>query len=78
LQVHRARHQDQPRQRQPVVEQLVGQRRAAGGAVAFAGQVERRAEAAVGGQPAAQYLGQRLDVAVDRELSLARRVVGAD
>ena len=72
LQVHRARDQDQPRERDAGALQLVGHRRAARRAVALAGEIDRRAPALVARQPDAHHLGQRGDVAVDREHLLAR------
>ena len=78
LQVHGAGHQDQAAERRADALQLVGQRRTARRAVAFAGQVQRRAPALVARQPEPHDLGQRLDIAIHRQHLLARGLAGGD
>ena len=78
LQVHRAGDEDQAGEGDAEALQPVGERRAAGRAVAFAGEVDRRVPALVLAEPGAHHLGQRLDVAVDAEQLVARLLARGD
>ena len=78
LQVHRARDQDQAGERHALLRQLVGDGRAARGAVALAGQVDRRGPALVARQPLADHFREAGHVAVHRQHLLARVVARGD
>ena len=72
LQIHRARHENQPRQRDADVLQLFGKRCTTRCAVAFTGQIHRRAPAPMTTKPRAHAFSERIDIPVDAQHLLSR------